>query len=168
MAMLGVLACTGCNRDFDDGVVVGQLNGQTVKLDGEQVVLNDSQVDCGVQKELWEAPVASGGEGRVARLLPAARDLKFFDDVRVEKSGIGSAQIRGDITLDVTPPFETKDAEEGVKMVTGKIGAVIRHTCFASSLPIMGVRKGEFSADAPVQMRFVSDGKDWKFDRLVH
>jgi len=167
IVILGVLVCTGCDRDFDDGLAMVRLNQQPVKLDGEQVVLNDSQVECGVRQELWEAPVPSG-DRRVARLLQAARDLKFFDDVMVEQSGLGSAQIRGDITLELIPPLQTKDTEQGVKIVTGKVGAVIKHTCFASSLPIMGVRKGEFSADAPVQVRFVQEGKDWMFDRLVH
>jgi hypothetical protein len=167
LVMLGVLVCTGCNRDFDDGLVMTRLNEQPFKLEGEQVVLNDGQVECGVQQELWEAPVPSG-DRRVARLLQPARDLKFFDDVIVEKSGIGSAQIRGDVSLDAIPPFQTKDTEQGVKMVTGKVGVIIKHACFATSLPLMGVRKGEFSADAPIQARFVQEGNDWKFDRLVH
>jgi hypothetical protein len=167
LAMLGVLACTGCNRDFDDGAAMTLLNQQPVKLDSEQVVLNEGQLECGVQQELWESPVPSG-DRRVARLLQAARDLKFFDDVMVEKTGIGSAQIRGDITLEIIPGFQTKDTEQGVKIVSGHVGAIIKHACFASSLPLMGVRKGEFSADAPVQVRFVQEGSDWKFDRLVH
>ncbi len=167
IVILGVLACTGCNRDFDDGVAMVRVNEQPFKLDGEQVVLNEGQVECGVQQELWEAPVPSG-DRRVARLLQAARDLKFFDDVMVEKSGVGSAQVRGDITLEIIPGFTTKDTEQGVKIVSGHVGAIIKHACFASSLPLMGVRKGEFSADAPVQVRFVKEDKDWKFDRLVH
>jgi len=166
---MGVIACTGCSHDFDDAVILMRVKDMPQKLDGEQVVLTDSQVDCGVQKELWEAP-APLGDKRVARLLPAARDLKFFDDVIIEKSGNGSAQIRGDILLDLMPPYKTTDAGQGVKMVTAKVGAIINHSCFTSSLPIMGVRKGEFSPDAPVQMRYVptADGKDWAFDRIVH
>jgi hypothetical protein len=167
--MLGAIACTGCNTDFDDAVIVMRVKDMPQKLEGEQVVLTDGQVECGIQQELWESPVPSG-DRRIARLLPAARDLKFFDDVMIEKSGLGYAQVRGNILLDMIPPFQTKDTEPGVKIVTGKVGAIIMHACFASSLPIMGVRKGEFSADAPVQLRYVrtQDGKDWAFDRLVH
>jgi hypothetical protein len=169
MVMLSVIACTGCDRDFDDSVIILRVRDHPQKLEGEQVVLTDGQIECGVQMELWESPVPSG-ERRVARLLAAARDLKFFDDVMIEKSGRGSAQVRGDISLEVIPPFQTKDAEQGVKMVSAKVGAIIPHACFTSSLPIMGVRKGEFSADAPVQLRYTrsDDGKDWVFDRLVH
>jgi hypothetical protein len=168
--MLGIIACTGCNKDFDDAVILMRVKDMPQKLDGEQVVLTEGQVECGIQKELWEAP-APLGDKRVARLLPAARDLKFFDDVIIEKSGNASAQVRGDVLLDLVPPYQTKDTEAGVKVVTAaKVGAIIQHACFASSLPIMGVRKGEFSPDAPVQLRYVQtqDGKDWAFDRLVH
>jgi hypothetical protein len=169
VVMLGVLACTGCDKDFDDAVIMMRVKDMPQKLDGEQVVLTESQVECGVQQELWESPVPSG-ERKIARLLPAARDLKFFDDVIIERSGNASAQVRGNMLLDMIPPFQSKDGEPGVKIVTCKVGAIITHACFASSLPIMGVRKGEFSADAPVQMRYVrtQDGKDWAFDRIVH
>ena len=84
IVLLGALGCTGCNKDFDDTVAQVRVNAQPIKLEGEQVVLKDDQVDCGVEKELWEAPVPVG-DRRVARLLQAGRDLKFFDDVMIEE-----------------------------------------------------------------------------------
>ena len=71
--------------------------------------------------------------------------------------------------VSLTPPFEIKDGPHGAKLVNGKVGAVIMHSCFGGvPLPIMGVRKGQFLPDAPVQLRYVQDGNDWRFDRILH
>ena len=144
------------------------MQAQPIKLDGEQVVLTDSQVDCGVQMELWQEPVPSG-DRKIARLLPKGQELKFFDDVVVGDTALGSyGQVRGDFTVTLTPPLEIHDGPRGSKLVNGKVGATINHSCFSAPLPIMGVRRGQFAPNAPVQLRYEQDGSDWRFDRLVH
>ena len=49
-----------------------------MRLDAEYVILNQSQVDCGVQEELWEAPPPLKGivgERASARLTDKGRSL---------------------------------------------------------------------------------------------
>ena len=168
VVFLGALTFTGCgDKDFDDVVAEVRVEAQPIKLDGEQVVLTEVQIDCGVQNDLWEAPSGTG-DHKVARLLAKGRDLKFFDDVMVTDSG-GNVQMRGDVQVDLVAPFQIRDAEQGVKLVTGKVYAMLKHTCFnGQPLPMMGVRKGQFDANAPVQLRYVQDRGDWQFDRIIH
>lgn len=167
-ALVSALICAGCgSKEFNEGVAQQRVMDDPVKLDGEQVVLTERQIDCGVKNDLWEAP-AQSGDHKTAHLLPKGQELKFYGDVTVDDSAMGSyAQVRGDFKLELMAS-EIKDLENGVKMVTGKAGAVISHTCFPSSLPVMGVRKGQFAPDAPMQLRFVLDGSTWRFDRIEH
>jgi hypothetical protein len=32
----------------------------------------------------------------------------------------------------------------------------------------MGVRKGQFSSEAPVQIRYEFNGRDWEIDSVLH
>ena len=162
--------CCACGpKGFDEAMVGVRLQEKPVKLDGEQVILTDGQVSCGVQNELWDAP-ASVGNRMTARLLDKGRALNFYDDVVVREgaSQISYVQVRGDFPAEVVPPSDIKDMGDGVKIVNVKVGARINHSCFTSPLPIMGVRKGQFAADALPTLRYVQEGSDWKFDRIVH
>src|ERR1700749_2482221 len=82
--------CSGCGpKGFDEAMAGVRLQEKPVNLDGEQLLLSESQVNCGVQNELWDAPM-SAGDRMIARLLDKGRALKFYDDVVVRD---GPAQI---------------------------------------------------------------------------
>jgi len=150
--------------DFDEGAVKGQLEGTPQNLSNEQVTLNESQLDCGTRNEYWEPP-----NGNVARLLQKGRDLKFTDDVRLNDPEIHSAyiQVSGTFPVSVTDVSKLRD-DKGYKLADVKLGIVISNECFTSPLPLMGVRKGKFSPDAPVVFRFQGSGKEWSLDKLMH
>lgn len=168
IVLLAALGCAGCgNKDFDEPGAIGLARVKAVKLDGEQVVLNERQIACGVQNDLWEEP--AGGDRKTAQILPKGQALNFYGDVAVNDGALGSyAQVRGDFTLEPVPPLDIREPKEGVKLVTGKAGVNIMHSCFTAPLPLMGVRKGQFSPDAPVQMRYIFNGKDWEIDSVLH
>ena len=167
-ALACVLSSCG-SKDFNEQMAGVQVTAQPIKLEGEQVVLNEGQVDCGVKNDLWEAP-AMQGKSSFARLLQKGRDLKFSDDVVVTEKGsnVSYVQIRGDIQVEVIPPFDIRDDGPDAKLVSVKLGAIIQHMCFTSSLPIMGVRKGEFKPEAIPLLRYTREGTQWTFQKLVH
>ena len=78
--LLGCLALSGCGGNgFDPNSL---LEGRPVRLDGEQVVLNLSQVECGAQNDLWT--ITPMGEARsLGRLTQKGRDLQFGDDIQI-------------------------------------------------------------------------------------
>jgi hypothetical protein len=162
--------CSACGpKDFDEGLAGAILQEKPMKLDGEQLILTDGQVSCGAENDLWESP-SRAGDRTTARLLDKGRALGFYDDVVVREGGsqISYSQVRGELPLEFNPPSEIHDAAAGVKIVTVKVGARINHSCFPSALPIMGVRKGQFNSEAAPTLRYVQEGPDWKFDRIVH
>ena len=170
--LVAALSCvlSSCNsKDFNEQVAGVQVTAQPIKLEGEQVVLNEGQVDCGTKNDLWETPVRIG-ERSSARLLPKGRDLKFSDDVIVMEPGlnISYVQVRGDFQVEVMPPFDIRDDGPDARLVSVRLGAIVPNTCFPSSLPIMGVRKGQFKADAIPLLRYTHDGNQWTFQKLVH
>ena len=59
LAVLVVLCCVcaGCGNEFDDTRVRLLTDGVPVRLDSEQVTLTLAQVDCGVDRDLWDPPV---------------------------------------------------------------------------------------------------------------
>jgi hypothetical protein len=139
-------------------------------LDSEQATLTPQQLDCGVDKDLWEAPVRVSDRS-VARLRQAARDLGFSDDVSVGEPGYLNpyAQVRGDFMVRVTAISDTKDGPgDGYKTVIGGMAVKIPHACFPDDLPLMGVRKGQFNPGNPITMVFAFDNNDWRLDHLTH
>jgi hypothetical protein len=165
--LLAALGCAGCgNKDFDADAAVGLARVKAIKLNGEQVVLTERQIACGVETDLWEEP---SGDRKTAPILPKGQALNFYGDVVVNDGALGSyAQVRGDFTLEPVQPLDIKDPKDGIKLVTGKAGVNIMNPCFGAPLPLMGVRKGQFSPDAPVQMRYEFNGKDWEIDSVFH
>jgi hypothetical protein len=168
IALLAALCCTACgNKDFDENGAVGLARVKAIKLDGEQVVLSEKQIACGVLNELWEEP---NGDRKTVPILAKGQALNFYGDVVVDDGALGShTQVRGDFTLEPVLPLNIREPKEGVKLVTGRAGVNVMQSCFANSpLPLMGVRHGEFSPDAPVQMRYIFNGKDWEIDAVLH
>jgi len=158
---------TGCggSSGFDSEAFTGILQSAPVNLSGEQVTLTQGQVDCGVQSELWEPP-----SGVTAKLTQKGRNLKFSDDVRVSDPDIAVpyTQVAGSFRVQVADVSRIRDTDGGRKLADVKLGIIVNDSCFGSPLPLMGVRKGKFSPDAPVVFQFQGSGKEWSLDRLVH
>src|SRR5262249_34200410 len=139
----------GCqSTDFNDVKTKGMIEMFPVRLDGEQVVVSQATIDCGVKYELWEPLTEVSGARTTARLLGPARDLKLSDDIAYE-SGHRQAfvQVNGEFPLQVDEITSTRDEDKETKIVEGKIGIKIAHGCFPVPLPIMGVKHGNFSEE---------------------
>jgi len=63
-------------------------------------------------------------------------------------------QVRGQFNLAVFELVHIKD-EPGAKVVEARVGVYVNHSCFNGALPMMGVRRGDFTPDAPATFRFV-------------
>lgn len=168
LAFIAILTfeLAGCgSSEFGGDSIKGMLEGTPLVLSSEQVTLTPPQVDCGVQNELWLPP-----SDNIARLTQKGRDLKFTDDVRVNDPEIHRAytQVTGTFPVQVSDVSRIRDTDNGMKLADVKLGVVIAHECFGGPLPLMGVRKGKFAADAPVVFRFQGSGKEWTLDKLVH
>jgi len=158
----------GCG-DFNDGKTRSIIEANPVKLDAEQVVLTEAQVGCGVDKELWDPP-AQAGSRTTAHLTQNGKDLKFDDDVSVKEAGYRSpyVQVRGTFPLSVIEISNTRDgSDNNTKFVETKIGIKIDHACFPDPLPVMGLKKGQFSEDFSPVLEFRYDG-GWQLDKIVH
>ncbi len=171
-AALGLcLVSVGCGSkdDFDEGVAKDILEGNTVNLDGEQVTLSTTQLECGVQSELWEAPSQVSQDRNTARLTSKGRELNFGDDPAIEpRFHQPYAQVRGPFSLEVGAVSGVRDGDNGAKLVDAKAAVKVQHACFASSLPLMGVKHGEFREDTPVSFQFRKSEDGWHLDKLVH
>src|ERR1700722_1823736 len=148
--------------DFDEGAIKGQLEGAPQNLSGEQVTLTDQQLECGAKNELWDPP-----NGNVARLKQKGRDLKFSDDVRLNDPDIHRPyiQVSGSFPVAVSDVSKLR-AENGYKLADVRLGITITNDCFTTPLPLMGVRKGKFTPEAPVVFRFQGSGKEGTLDKL--
>lgn len=168
MAGFVMLAGCGGQGDFNYGKVRGIIEGAPVRLDAEYVILSPQQVDCGIQNDLWDQPSSQGRERAVAHLTQKARDLKFADDVSIGELRSPFAQIRGDINLAVNEILTDRDGpEKDTRLVDARVSAVIPHSCFPSPLPIMGVKKGNFTQDYPPVLLFrYNDG--WQLEKFQH
>jgi hypothetical protein len=163
------LAC-GDKDQFDEDVAKDLLQANAVNLDGEQVSLTTTQLDCGVQSELWEAPVQVSGDRTTARLTSKGRDLNFGDSPAIEANFRQPyAQIRGVFSLEIDTVSGIRDGETaGTKLAEAKAFARVPHTCFPNALPIMGVKHGEFRENTPVSFLFRKSDDGWHLEKLVH
>jgi len=164
------LVCAGCGGEFDETKMRLTTEQVPIHLDSEQVSLTEQQVNCGVDKDLWDPPVRVSVRS-VARLHQEARNLGFSDDVQVGEPGyaLPYAQMRGDFMLRVESLLDTKDGPgQGVKTVSALVRVKVPNDCFAGDLPIMGVRKGQFNPNIPVTLIFTFENSDWKLDHFVH
>jgi hypothetical protein len=165
---------SGCkpSSDFSEDVARGAIEFGKMNLEGEQVTLTDTQIQCGVQSELWDPPTSLSPDHTTAHLTSKARDLKFNDDVIIKdpSSRVAYVQIRGAFPLQTDSITSMKDGEDkDSKLVEAKVSVKIDNACFPSPLPLMGVRHGNFSADSPVSLHLHFDESGgWRVDKLVH
>ena len=141
-------------------------------LEGEQVVLDDSAIQCGVRSELWDPPTTLSADHTTAHLTSKARDLKFNDDVIIHDPGsrVAYVQIRGEFPLLADSIVSIKNGEDkNAKLVEAKVSIKIDDACFPNPLPMMGVRHGNFSSDSPVALHIHFDETGgWRVDKLIH
>lgn len=166
-------ALFGCkaSSDFSEDVARGAIESAPMKLEGEQVTINDTQMQCGLRAEYWEPPVATSNDRSSAHLTSKGRELKFNDDLIVHdpSSRVAFIQVRGEFPLVVDSIVSMKDAgDQTNKLVEAKVRAKIEDPCFPEGVPLMGVRHGNFSADSPVVFHMHLDDSGWHVDKLVH
>ena len=162
------LALAGCsNGPFDDSRIRYLLENATIPLNGEQVMLTQQQLECGIQSELWEMQPLSPGRD-VGRLLPRGRELKFDDDVQVGEMKNPYTQLRGDFAVQLFDVQTVRDEGPKTKLVDAKVGVRIDHTCFANPLVLMGVRHGKFTQEFLPRFEFRQVGDDWQYDSIAH
>ncbi len=169
LAAAATFFLAGCGSSgLDQAKVKALIEAQPVKLDGEQVVLSQVIVDCGVQNELWDAPTQVSTDRLVAKLTDKGRNLKFSDDVSIGDAPLPYAQMRGELPLQVDDVPAINDVDDQTKRVDVKAGVKIDQACFQAPLPIMGVKKGNFNASVPPSFRFSFYENAWHLDKLVH
>lgn len=172
LILASVVMLQGCGaNDFNYGKVRNIIEGTPLRLDAEYVMLKQSEYDCGVAEDLWEAPAQFAnlpGQTATARVTAKGQALKFSDDVLIGDKRYPYVQIRGDFSLYVNEITSTKSGgDEFTQIVESKIGAIVNHSCFPNPLPIMGVRKGQFTQDyAPILLFKYNNG--WAIDKIVH
>ena len=162
IAILGLSSCG--TPGFDNDAVKGMLESTPLDLSNEQVILNDSQLDCGTKNDLWLPP-----NGNMATLTDKGRALKFTDDIRLNDPDIHQpyTQVNGRFPVQVSDVSKVRDTDGG-KLADVKLGIVVTHECFTTPLPLMGIRKGKFTPEAPVVFRFKGSDKEFTFDKLMH
>ena len=164
-AIFTVIGLSGCSAPgFDSDAAKGILEGAPIELASEQVLITDGQLECGAKNDLWDPP-----NGNVARLSQKGRDLKFNDDVRLNDPEIHMpyVQVSGKFQVRVSDVSKIRDTDEG-KLADVRLGIVMPHECFATPLPLMGVKKGKFTPEAPVVFRFRGSEKEFTLDKLMH
>jgi len=172
VCLAAVLSACKPSTDFNEDIARGSIEFGKMKLEGEQVTLTDSQIQCGVQSELWDPPTTLSTDHTSSHLTSKARDLKFNDDVIIRDPGsrVAYVQIRGEFPLQTDSIVSMKDGEDSnSKLVEARVSVKIDNPCFQSPLPMMGVRHGNFSPDSPVvfHMHF-DENVGWRVDKLVH
>jgi hypothetical protein len=170
-ASLGVLS-SGCGDPdaFNDGVAKAAAQAEPFQLDSEQVDMNPTQLACGVNSELWDAPVV-GSERTVSRLQQKGRDLNFSDDISSDELGHQwpYTQVRGKFPLQVDQVISIKDGEDNnTKIVQARVGIRISQPCFDTPLYIIGVRKGQYRDDLPATLQYERYGEGWHLTKIVH
>ena len=164
---LGFLLLAGCgSNEFS---VNAALEARPVQLDGEQIALDQSQVDCGVRDELWE--ITPLGDNRaVARLTKKGRDLQFSDDVQIGDPAVGLpyVQIHGSFPVRVIQVGSVHDVDQYTKTADARIAVRIDNSCFQMTPPtLMGIKHGQFDATTNPVFRFKMDN-GWMVDQIVH
>jgi len=166
---LALLQSCGAN-DFNYGKVRNIIEGSPLRLDAEYVILTQGQYECGLQEELWEPPSHAiiPGQPGTGRLTQKGRDLKFSDDVMLGDKRYPYVQVRGDFSLFVNEiTSDRAGADEFTRFVETKLAVVIPHSCFPNPLPLMGVKKGQFTQDySPILQFRYNNG--WTIESIVH
>jgi hypothetical protein len=168
-----VVVLCGCkaSSEFNEDVAKGTIESAPMKLEGEQVTLTDTQIQCGLQNEFWDPPTSTSADHSSAHLTSKARDLKFNDDLIIHdpSSRVPYVQIRGDFPIQVDGITAIKNGEDNTaKLVEARAGVKIENACFQSPLPLMGVKHGNFTAGSPVVFHLHFDESGWHADKVVH
>jgi hypothetical protein len=167
--VLCVLA-TACGHEFD-GEAIQMGAGKLVELDREQVSMSYEQLVCGIKNELWEGDSTESGQPQTSyRLTQKGRDLQFSDDVYPNGASLSTpyTQVRGKFRLQLGQVTAITNGSDHAKLVQAKLSVKIPHPCFATALPIMGVRKGKFAPDAAPVLKYEEDESGWQLTELVH
>jgi len=170
-AMLSAFSA-GCGDPdaFNDGVVKGAAQAQPFQLDSEQVNMNPTQLACGANDDLWEAPVV-GSDRTISRLEQKGRDLNFTDDISSDELGHQwpYTQVRGKFPLQVDQVISIRDGDDkDTKIVQARVGIRIAEPCFDTPLYILGVRKGQYRDDLPATLQYERAGDGWHLTKVVH
>ncbi|MEO5926301.1 MAG: hypothetical protein ABIR70_20940 [Bryobacteraceae bacterium] len=167
--LAAALVLTACGDDvYDDGAAKATVEGAKIALSGEPVILSPDQVLCGEKQGLWDIDQLDSGGAR-GRLTAAGQALKFAEDIRMgdgKYSGPYTSML-GSFSLKVLKLDKVIDEKPDVKIVEGKMGVVIDHTCFAKPITLLGTNRGDFTEDFPPQVRLVKRG-GWTVDQLLH
>jgi hypothetical protein len=160
------------SSDFSDDIARGAIEARPLTLEGEQVTLSDSQIQCGLQNEYWDPQVIASPDHSTSHLTPKGRELKFNDDLIIHdpSSRVPFIQVRGDFPLSVESVASIKDAEDkNNKLVEARTGIKIDNPCFQNPLPLMGVKHGNFNANTPVTFHVHFDeNSGWLADKIIH
>jgi hypothetical protein len=157
----------GCGSNASDPNSI--LESHPVRLDGEQVILDSGQLECGAREDLWIVGPMSDGRA-VARLTQKGRDLRFSDDVQVGEPGVlvPYVQIHGSFAVKVLQMGPIRDEDAFTKLIDAKVGVKIDHSCFQTILPVlMGIRHGHFDQSTNPVFRYRLDG-EWLMDQVIH
>jgi len=171
LATVLFLFAMGCSHDFDENTIRPRAADRLLQLDNEQVSINYTQLACGVQNELWEGtPPTELGQAATYRLTEKGRALQFSDDVYINDPGNPGpfAQVRGKFYLQVDRVVTIDTSKDGAKLVHAVLGVKIPHPCFATPLPIMGIKKGKFVADVAPTLKYENGEEGWWPTELVH
>jgi hypothetical protein len=163
---------TGCGdpNAFDEGVAKGVAEAAPFQLDSEQVKINPTQLACGVNDELWDAPT-DGADRSISHLQPKGRDLNFSDDVTSNETGHPNpyTQVRGKFPLQLDQVVSIRDGEDkDTKIVQAKIGIRVSEPCFDTPLYIMGIRKGKYADDLPATLQYERYDVGWHLTKILH
>ena len=162
--------CGGGPSGFSGETVKMLLGAGPITLEAEQLMLNTTQVDCGLRADLWEPPRQSSAERSTASLTANGRALNFEDVVMIKDPGYRQpyVQVRGKFTVRPIDVVNITDGPPGTKLAQTKVGVVVAHPCFPQPLPLMGVRQGKFNQDTPPVFQFHLEGERWVLDRIRH
>ena len=152
--------------EFGEAQARNLLSHGTKQLDGEQVVLQQGQVGCGVREELWTYQALGESRG-LGRLTEKGRALNFADDVQVEADANPFVQVRGQLPIQVSQVVQIRDENASTKIVEARVAVKINHPCFGNPLPLMGVRHGQFTANSPARFQLALN-ETWEYDRILH
>src|SRR5215471_13826679 len=130
IALALAMALFGCkaSSEFNNDIARDAIQSRPLTLEGEQVTLNQPEIDCGVQSDLWDAPASPSPERSSAHLTAKGRALNFNDDVIVREPNtrMPYVSIRGTFPLSVSEMVSTRDGDEkGTKVAEARVGVKI-------------------------------------------
>jgi hypothetical protein len=169
VATVGCLWLGGCSKATFDAGTVRNAGGQTVELQSEQVSIQDSALNCAIEKGLFEVPYDAGSR-MIARLTEKGRNLGFSDDVSIGEQGYSQpyTQVRGTFKIEFGQVVKISDVQDGIKPVQAVAGVKIPHECFPSGLTVMGINGGTIAENIAPAFEFDRYDNDWHVMSILH